>query len=79
MHWSVTMHTGRFKLDKTTLAMGDVNGKRIAVRIPAGDIVEMVAKPSVGNRMVDVRWRGRTVAMYAIDLKQRGIETRKAA
>jgi ribosomal protein L21E len=73
------MHTGRFKLEKDTLAMGDVNGKRVVVRIPAGDIVEMVARPSVGNRMVEVRWQGRTVAMYAIDLKKRGIETRKAA
>jgi hypothetical protein len=70
------MHTGRFKLDKTTLAIGDVNGKRVAVTIPAGDIVKVVARPSSGNEtMVDVLWEGRTVAMYATDLKWRGIET----
>jgi hypothetical protein len=46
-----------------------VNGKRVAVTIPAGDIVELVANPSPKNEeMVDVLWEGRTVAMYAIDL-----------
>jgi ribosomal protein L21E len=63
------MHTGRFKLEKTTLPVGDVNRKRVAVTIPAGDIVELVANPSPKNEeMVDVLWEGRTVAMYAIDL-----------
>jgi hypothetical protein len=33
------MHTGRFKLEKDTLAIGDMNGKRVAVTIPAGDVV----------------------------------------
>ena len=69
------MHTGKFKLDKTTLAIGDVNGKRVAVTIPAGDIVELIADPDPGNKMVDVLWEGRTVAMYATDLKWRGIQT----
>ena len=68
------MHTGRFKLEKTTLAIGDLNGKPVAVTIPAGDIVKLIADPSAaGNeKMVDVLWEGRTVAIYAIDLKQRG-------
>ena len=70
------MHTGRFKLDKTTLAIGDVNGKPVAVTIPAGDIVKLIADPSHENEeMVDVLWEGRTVAMYATDLKWRGIQT----
>jgi hypothetical protein len=72
------MHTGRFKLDKTTLAIGDVNGKRVAVSIPAGDIVKLIAGPSHENEeMVDVLWMARAVSMYAIDLKLRGIETQK--
>ena len=68
------MHTGRFKLDKTTLAIGNANGKRVGVTIPAGDIVKLIADPSPGNKMVDVLWEDRTVAMYAIDLKWRGIQ-----
>jgi hypothetical protein len=67
------MHTGRFKLDKTTLAIGDVNGKRVAVTIPAGDIVKLVSNPSPWDKMVDVLWEGRRVAVYAIDLRLRGV------
>ena len=66
------MHTTRFKLEKSTLAIGDANGKRVAVTIPAGDTVKLVSKPSPWNKMVDVLWEGRTVAMYAIDLRLRG-------
>ena len=62
------MQTGRFKLDKTTLAIGDVNGKRAAVTIPAGDIVKLIADRNPGNnKMVEMFWEARTVAMYAID------------
>jgi hypothetical protein len=57
--------------------MGVVNGLRVAVRIPAGDIVKLIADPSPGNKMVDVLWENRTVAIYAIDLKQRGIEAQR--
>jgi hypothetical protein len=69
------MHTGKFKLDKTTLAIGDLNGKPVAVSIPAGDIVKLIADRIAADNMVDVLWEGRTVAMYAEDLKLRGIET----
>ena len=66
------MHTGRFKLETTTLAIGDLKGKRMIVTIPAGDIVKLVSKPSLWDKMVDVLWEGRMVAMYAIDLRLRG-------
>ena len=66
----------RFKLEKPTLAIADRDGTRVIVPIPAGDIVELVANPSPGNQTVDVLWQGRTVAMYALDLKRRGIEAR---
>jgi hypothetical protein len=78
------MHNETFKLKISTLAIGEVNGKRVAVTIPAGDIVKVVADPSVGSdvaaqlrgcaNMVDVFWAGRTVVMYAVDLKERGIK-----
>ena len=72
------MLTGkRFKLEKPTLAIADQDGTRVIVPIPAGDIVELVANPSPGNQMVDVIWKGHTVAMYAVDLEPRGIESQK--
>ena len=51
------MNTGRFKLDKTTLAIGDKNGKRVVVAIPAGDTVKLIADRRPGNKMVDVLWK----------------------
>jgi hypothetical protein len=72
------MHTRTFKLEKDTMALGDVNGKRVAVTIPAGDTVKLIAAPGPWDRMVDVLWEGRMVAMYAIDLRLRRIETQKA-
>ena len=66
----------RFKLEKPTLAIADQDGTRVIVPIPAGDIVELVENPSPGNQTVDVLWQGRTVAMYALDLKRRGMEAR---
>jgi hypothetical protein len=50
-------------------------GRRVAVTIPAGDTVKLTPEPSPGNKMVGAPWKGRKVAMYAIDLKLRGIET----
>jgi hypothetical protein len=66
------VQNGRFKLDKTTLGFCDVNGKRIAVSIPAGDIVTVIAQPRAGAKMVYVLWENREVIMYAVDLQLRG-------
>jgi hypothetical protein len=69
------MHTGNFRLERTTLAVGELNGKPVAVTIPAGEVIKMILKPSDGNTMVDVLWKGRAVAVYAVDLQQRGRDT----
>jgi hypothetical protein len=71
------MHPRRFKLEQTTLGIGDANGKRVAVTIPAGDIVKLVTNPSPWSKMVDVLWEGRVVAMYTIDLRLRGVAARR--
>jgi hypothetical protein len=69
------MLTGRrFKLETTTLVIGEANGKRVAVEIPAGGVVKVVAGPRDGDRMIDVLWKGRTLVMFAIDLELRGTE-----
>jgi hypothetical protein len=71
------MLTGRsFTLATSTLAIDTVNGRRTAVTISAGDVVKILAVPGHGGqkRMVDVLWRGRTVAMFTSDVKERGTE-----
>ena len=72
------MHTRKFKLEISTLAIGDVDGdgKREVLSIPAGETVELIADPSPEHKMVDVLWEGRMVAMCTIDLNLWGIDTR---
>ena len=58
----------RFKLKTPTIAVGS---DRVAVQIPAGEIVEVISGPSKGDQMVQGRWNGRPVLMFATDLMVR--------
>jgi hypothetical protein len=69
----------RFKLLIATVAANDLNGKLALTTIPAGDIVKVGAEPGDGARMVKVLWRGRTLVMFARDLKQRAIELKEGS
>ncbi len=70
------MMTGRlFELTAPALVLVVCDGKREAIRAPAGAILKVVSGPSsVDDRMVDVLWDGRVVVMFAIDLAARGRE-----
>jgi hypothetical protein len=64
----------RFELSVPTLALDTVDGKRVAVTIPGGDIIKVVSGPRHGDRMVDVLWEGRVVVMFESDVSVRGTE-----
>jgi hypothetical protein len=69
------MVTGkRFQLTTSTLALDTIEGKRVAVSVPAETVVKVVSGPSEGSELVDVLWEGRMVLMFGIDLDVRGIE-----
>lgn len=70
------MLTGkRFKLERATLALGVVDGKRKAVTIPVGTIIKIVSDPTGdGDQMLDVLWEDQLVSMFAIDVDVRGTE-----
>jgi hypothetical protein len=70
------MLTGkRFKLENPTMALDLIDGKRVAVTVPTGATIKVVSGPSgEGDRLVDVMWAGRTVAMFAYDVGVRGTE-----
>ena len=51
-----------------------VSGGMLPVTIAAGEVVEIVSGPIEGDRMVDVLYKGRSVAMFGIDLKTHGVE-----
>lgn len=70
------MLTGRrFRLERPTLAIDGVNGKRQSLFVPAGAVIKIVSGPtSAGDRMVDVLWDSKIVTMFAIDVNVRATE-----
>jgi hypothetical protein len=74
------MLTGkRFRLEIQTMAIDTVEGKRLAVTIPAGEIIKVISGPRHGERMMDVLWDGRVVQMFAADVSERGTEIAEKA
>ena len=72
------MFTGeRFRLKLDTIGIGHAHDKRIAMIVPAGEVVRVLSCPRADDpRLVDVLWRNRTVTMFAQDIEQRGAEVR---
>src|SRR5678815_276578 len=60
----------RFILKIPTLG---VDGHRVAVMMPVGAVLNVLSE-SVDGKMAQVVWDGRPVAMFAIDLAERGRE-----
>jgi hypothetical protein len=57
-----------------TVVIDTVDGKHVAAIVPAGSVIKAASGPKHGDRMVDVLWNGRIVAMFAVDVDVRGTE-----
>jgi hypothetical protein len=64
----------RFKLERSTIAIGYTDGKRKAVSIPVGAVIIVVSGPRNGDGTVNVHWDGRLVEMFEVDVNVRGTE-----
>ena len=65
----------RFRLSASTLGILSANGERIAVQILKDAVVEVTSGPRPDDqRMVDVVWEGKTLTMFAQDIRDRGEE-----
>ena len=62
----------RFRMKTPTLAIMTQDGAKIPVMIPKGAEVEVLDGPLNGNRLVDVRWEGKTVMVFTNDIRDRG-------
>jgi hypothetical protein len=60
----------RFSLKIPTLA---VDSQRVAVMMPVGAVVNVVSE-SIDGKMAHVAWNGQPLAMFTIDLSERGRE-----
>ena len=69
------MLTGKhFQLSSSMLGIYTVNEQRTAIMIPEGATVLVVPGPVGADRMVDILWDSRTIAVFAIDLMKRSDE-----
>lgn len=66
--------TKRIRLERATLSVETRNGKNTAVTIPAESVVEVLTIHTNGDGLVDVGWEGRTLAIFQIDMEERGTE-----
>jgi len=62
----------RFRMKTPTLAIMTQDGAKIPVMVPKGAEVEVLDGPLNGNRLVDVRWEGKTVMVFTNDIRDRG-------
>ncbi len=62
----------RFRMKTPTLAIMAQDGVKVPVMIPKGAEVEVLDGPLNGNRLVDVRWEGKTVMVFTNDVRDRG-------
>ena len=62
----------RFKLEKATVALGNLDGKRIVVKLPEGATFEVESGPPDREGLVRVCCDGEKLLMFAIDVERRG-------
>jgi len=61
----------RFHLKTPILAIMTQDVAKIPVIIPKGAEVEIIDGPLNGNRLLDVRWEGKTVMVFTNDIHDR--------
>ena len=57
-----------------TLAIDSSGEKRVAVTVPAGAIIKLIRGPLPYSHLIEVRWNGKRLSMFALDVQRRGLE-----
>jgi len=75
------MLTGKsFRLRVETFGIEGTDAKKTAVLVPKDNTVRVISSPSPDDeRMADVEWNGRKLAMFAVDIQTRGEEINSGA
>ncbi len=67
----------RFRLELETLALRIDGSKRVVLRIPAGSVVQVLARAHLDDRrLIDIRWNDLTLVAFVEDLERRGSEVK---
>ena len=64
----------QFRFHKDTIALETIRAKRVAITIPAGQIIEVVGDPDDGDAKIEILWAGRIVTIFTVDLQGHGTE-----
>ena len=63
-----------------TVAIEGMDGRRVAITIPAGETILVISGPRPDDRrMVDVSWNNRTLVVFYEDIGLHGTEVQGAA
>lgn len=68
----------RFRLERATLAVDVIDGKRTTVLVPVGTIIRVLSASRENQELVDVVWDNRKLQMFAVDVDVRGTEIKDA-
>ena len=66
----------KFLLTRETIAIGLIDGKRVAVQIPGNSEIRVLPHYGGKDLMVEVVWEGQPFVMFVADLQSRGIEVK---
>jgi hypothetical protein len=62
--------TATFRLNSPTIALFPEEGRQVAHTIPQGAVIQV--KTLEGDHLIEVVWEGKTVLMFAQDIRARG-------
>ena len=70
----------RFRMKEETIGIETFGRKRLATQVPAGSVVTVESSPKADDdlSMVDVRWDGRKLEMFADDIEKCGVQVADA-
>ena len=58
-----------FRLTRSAMAIAQRDARNLAIMIPEGAIIEIIAGPFNGSRLMDVRYNGELIMMFTDDMK----------
>lgn len=62
----------RYRLNNLALAIRNHEGQRFRMTIPFDAVVEVTAGPLDEQWLLDVKWQGKALTMFANDLREHG-------
>jgi hypothetical protein len=62
-------HGQHFRLTRSAMAIAQRDTRNVAIMIPEGAVIEVIAGPFNGTRLMDVRYEDELIMMFTDDMK----------